>query len=42
MNTLSDKDLDKVIAETDELFKEVESEDEEDPWQKDEYGFPEE
>jgi hypothetical protein len=41
MNTLSDKDLDKVIAETDELFKEVESEDEEDPW-KDEYGFPEE
>jgi len=42
MNTLSDKDLDKVIAETDELFKEVESDDEEDPWQKDEYGFPEE
>lgn len=32
MNTLSDKDLDKVLQETDELFKEVESEDEEDLW----------
>jgi len=29
MNTLSNDDADKVIAETDELFREVDSEDEE-------------
>ena len=28
MNTLSDKDLQRVIDETDELFKEIEEEDE--------------
>lgn len=28
MNTVSDKDLEKVISDTDELFKEVEVEDE--------------
>lgn len=35
MNTLSDSDLDKVIGDTDELFKEVDPEDEdipEDDW----------
>lgn len=34
MNTLSDNDLEKVIAETDDLFKEVETDDEE-PWDVD-------
>lgn len=33
MNTLSDSDMEKVIADTEELFKEVESE--EDPWKGD-------
>jgi hypothetical protein len=32
MNTLSDKDLEKVIDETDELFTEVEPDDVEDEW----------
>jgi lipoate-protein ligase A len=35
MNTLSDKDFDKIIKDTDELFKEVEPEDEEDQWEAD-------
>jgi hypothetical protein len=34
MNTLSDKDLEKVINETDELFKEIETEE---PWDKEEW-----
>jgi hypothetical protein len=35
MNTLSNDDTEKVIAETDELFREVDPEDE-DTWQEDE------
>lgn len=36
INTLSDKDLDKVITDTEELFKEVDVEDEEEePWKGD-------
>jgi|SRR5688572_25646405 len=42
INTLSDKDLQKVIDETDELFKEVDDIDpleEDDPWHREEENY---
>jgi hypothetical protein len=41
MNTLSDRDLEKVISETEELFQETEVEDEEidDPWNREDEDY---
>lgn len=34
MNTLSNEDLERIIADTDELFREVDPDEEDDDWQE--------